>query len=67
MLDTVTDANTTAFSHVKPGDTPFRGDGLRDFFLYRDLGVAAAVGPADFTSIDVPPVCEIPATKGWGL
>lgn len=33
---------TTQFSHVKPGDTPWRSDGLRDFFLYRDLGVAAA-------------------------
>src|SRR6202000_3389169 len=32
----------TRFSHVKPGDTPWRSDGLRDFFLYRDLGVAAA-------------------------
>ena len=36
------DASTTEFSHVKPGDTPWRSDGLRDFFLYRDLGVAAA-------------------------
>jgi len=25
------------FSHVKPGDTEFRSDGLRDFFKYRDL------------------------------
>ena len=33
-----------AFSHVKPGDTPWRSDGLRDFFLYRDLGVAEATG-----------------------
>ena len=30
------------FSHVKPGDTQFLPGGLRDFFLYRDLGVAAA-------------------------
>jgi hypothetical protein len=28
------------FAHVKPGDTPWVGEGLRDFFLYRDLGVA---------------------------
>ena len=34
----------TAFSHVKPGDTDYTEDGLRDFFLYRDLGVAAATG-----------------------
>ena len=32
------------FSHVKPGDTAFVGQGLRDFFLYRDLGIAAATG-----------------------
>jgi quercetin dioxygenase-like cupin family protein len=32
----------TDFSHVKPGDTQFVSGGLRDFFLYRDLGVAAA-------------------------
>ncbi|HYZ34732.1 MAG TPA: cupin domain-containing protein [Crenalkalicoccus sp.] len=32
------------FSHVRPGDTPWRGEGLRDFFLYRDLGIAGATG-----------------------
>lgn len=134
----------TLFSHVKPGDTPFKPDGLRDFFLYRDLGIAEAthgmviahlvkanmapekgtgwhrheadfqivimlkgwarfmyedretlvsagdcvhqrpgirhylfdyspdmeyleiVSPADFKSIDVEPVCEIPAPTPWG-
>lgn len=30
------------FSHVKPADTAFEPDGLRDFFLYRDLGIAGA-------------------------
>jgi quercetin dioxygenase-like cupin family protein len=35
-------ATGTLFSHVKPGDKPWRGDGLRDFFLYQDLGVADA-------------------------
>jgi len=39
---TDTASPTTQFSHVRPGDTPWRGEGLRDFFLYRDLGVAAA-------------------------
>jgi quercetin dioxygenase-like cupin family protein len=29
---------------VKPGDTPWRADGLREFFLYRDLGIADATG-----------------------
>jgi hypothetical protein len=33
---------TMKFSHVKPGDTDFKGEGLRDFFTYRDLGVADA-------------------------
>ncbi len=32
------------FSHVKPGDTPWRLDGLRSFFEYKDLGIAAATG-----------------------
>jgi len=41
MLDTPI-VNT--FAHVKPTDTAWRGEGLRDFFLYRDLGVAAATG-----------------------
>lgn len=41
MLD---QPSTNLFSHVKPDDTPWRGEGLRDFFLYRDLGVAASTG-----------------------
>jgi quercetin dioxygenase-like cupin family protein len=32
----------TLFSHNKPTDTDYRSDGLRDFFQYRDLGVANA-------------------------
>jgi quercetin dioxygenase-like cupin family protein len=36
------DRTVTQFSHIKPGDTEFKGEGLRDFFLYRDLGIAAA-------------------------
>ena len=32
----------TEFSHVTPADTPWRRGGLRDFFLYRDLGISAA-------------------------
>ena len=38
------DTAPTAFSHVRPGDTAFEENGLRDFFLYRDLGIAAATG-----------------------
>ncbi len=36
------DRTSTQFSHVKPEDTQFVSGGLRDFFLYRDLGVAEA-------------------------
>ena len=36
------DKTTVKFSHVKPGDTDFVGHGLRDFFSYRDLGIADA-------------------------
>ena len=32
----------TRFSHIKLGDTEYQPDGLRDFFLYRDLGVKEA-------------------------
>ena len=32
----------TKFTHVKPADTPWRSDGLRDFFLYKDLGIVDA-------------------------
>ncbi|KWR78708.1 cupin domain-containing protein [Cupriavidus sp. IDO] len=32
----------TQFSHVRPQDTEYVDQGLRDFFLYRDLGVAQA-------------------------
>ena len=38
MLDTT----TTRFSHVKPADTAWRSDGLRDFFQYKDLGIEQA-------------------------
>ena len=100
MLDKVrTEADGNLFCHIKPQDTVFRRDGLREFFLYRDLGIAAATGetlvaagdcvhqrpgirhylfdyspdmeyleivaPADFKTIDVDPVCEIPAPQGW--
>ena len=39
---TKTKESALQFSHVKPDDTPWRSDGLRDFFLYRDLGIANA-------------------------
>jgi mannose-6-phosphate isomerase-like protein (cupin superfamily) len=30
------------FSHIKQNDTPWRSDGLRGFFEYRDLGIRDA-------------------------
>lgn len=38
MLDTT----STKFSHIRPEDTQWQGEGLRDFFLYRDLGIRDA-------------------------
>lgn len=49
----------SSFSHVKVGDTPYKGAGLRDFFLYRDLGIAKATGGkvvAQLVKANVPPV-----------
>jgi mannose-6-phosphate isomerase-like protein (cupin superfamily) len=37
-------AAVKTFSHVKPEDTAYTGEGLREFFLYRDLGIAKATG-----------------------
>ncbi len=68
------------FSHVKPGDTQFKEDGLRDFFLYRDLGIAGATNGkviAHLVKANKPPVdgtgwhyhvCDfqiVVMTKGW--
>lgn len=37
-----TAAESITFSHVKPADTAWRIDGLRDFFLCKDLGIEKA-------------------------
>ncbi|ANN72289.1 cupin domain-containing protein [Bordetella bronchialis] len=42
--DTKIQESCSQFSHVRPGDTAFRSGGLRDFFVYRDLGIAEATG-----------------------
>ena len=39
-----THADVMKFSHVTENDTKFEPGGLRDFFLYRDLGIADATG-----------------------
>ncbi len=36
----MTDKTAITFSHFKPGDTALKSEGLRDFFQYRDLGIA---------------------------
>ena len=42
-MSTATEApSTTDFLHTKVADTQFLPGGLRDFFLYKDLGVAKA-------------------------
>ena len=49
----------TNFSHIKPADTELLPGGLRDFFLYRDLGVASATNGkviAHLVKANKPPV-----------
>ena len=51
-------AAATKFSHVGEHDTEFRGGGLRDFFLYRDLGIADATNGqviAQLVKANLPP------------
>jgi quercetin dioxygenase-like cupin family protein len=48
----------TKFSHLKPSDSEFTGGGLRDFFLYRDLGIADATNGkvvAQLVKANLPP------------
>ncbi|SPS02575.1 hypothetical protein CBM2634_U180001 [Cupriavidus taiwanensis] len=42
------------FSHVKPVNTTFTDGGLRDFFVYRDLGIAEATGGKVIAHMVVP-------------
>jgi mannose-6-phosphate isomerase-like protein (cupin superfamily) len=54
------------FSHVKPGDTDFKGGGLRDFFLYRDLGIADATGGQVICHlVKANPDCPPEVGTGW--
>lgn len=49
---------TTTFSHSKAADAEFKPGGLRDFFLYRDLGITAATNGrvvAHITRANQPP------------
>ena len=40
----MSDSPLSKFLHVRSQDTQYLGNGLRDFFLYKDLGIAAATG-----------------------
>ena len=42
MITAIELRKNTDFSHIKPTDPQYLSGGLRDFFLYRDLGVAKA-------------------------
>ena len=54
------------FSHIKLGDTPWRSDGLRDFFLYRDLGIATATGGRVIAQlVKANPACPPGHGTGW--
>jgi quercetin dioxygenase-like cupin family protein len=57
------DGTSTSFSHNKPSDTEYRPDGLRDFFLYRDLGVAAATNGKVIAHLVK---ANLPPTEGTG-
>jgi quercetin dioxygenase-like cupin family protein len=55
MLDI---ASLNRFAHTRPADTKWVGGGLRDFFLYKDLGIAAATGGrvlAQLVKANLPP------------
>jgi quercetin dioxygenase-like cupin family protein len=80
MTNPVKFESNTTFSHVKFGSTQFLPGGLRDFFLYRDLGVADATHGkvvAHLVKANLPPdggtgwhyhVAEfqiVIMTKGW--
>jgi quercetin dioxygenase-like cupin family protein len=59
---------STKFSHFKSADAEFKGGGLRDFFLYRDLGVADATNGkviAHVTKANLPP--EGSGGTGWHI
>ena len=59
---------TTKFSHVKGSRVEFKGGGLRDFFVYKDLGVADATNGrvlAHITKAKLPP--ESAGGTGWHI
>jgi mannose-6-phosphate isomerase-like protein (cupin superfamily) len=54
------------FTHLKPGDTEWRSDGLRSFFLYKDLGIKDATGGRVIAHlVKANPDCPPEAGTGW--
>ncbi len=54
------------FTHLKPGDTEWRTDGLRDFFLYKDLGIKGATGGRVIAHlVKANPDCPPEHGTGW--
>jgi quercetin dioxygenase-like cupin family protein len=51
------------FSHMKSGETEYLTGGLRDFFLYRDLGIAEATGGKVIAQLVK---ANLPPTEGTG-
>lgn len=59
MSDTLVTESKTEFSHVKGKSTEFLPGGLRDFFVYKDLGITQATHGkviAHITKANRPPV-----------
>jgi mannose-6-phosphate isomerase-like protein (cupin superfamily) len=54
---------------VSAGDCVHQRPGVRHFlFDYSpDMEYLEIVGPADFKTVDVDAVCEIPAPQGWAI
>jgi quercetin dioxygenase-like cupin family protein len=54
---------------VSVGDCVHQRPGIRHYlFDYSpDMEYLEIVGPADFGTVDVEPVCAVPVSKGWGV
>ena len=59
------DKTATTFSHVKPADTEWKSGGLRDFFMYKDLGISKATHGKVIAHL-VKANSDMPPEKGTG-
>jgi mannose-6-phosphate isomerase-like protein (cupin superfamily) len=63
---TMLDTTSTKFSHVREEDTAFETGGLRDFFLYKDLGIKDATnGKVVASRVCANPACPPEGGTGW--